>query len=213
MPDIDNRFKVKISSSKTSGEVEAWLPENVEFDITSDWVTPLAGAGSVELLGVASAFHVSPIAQFMSVAIWTGSSPIVLTLPLQFVAENPGESAKIINDIKFLMKLALPGHIDKNLLGFTTTILTPPGPNPVGDITSNYTLDGGSESITVKIGNFIQFKDVIVLRVSPSFSSYLDHSGLPMRASVSLTFRSFNTPTKTNLDSILKSRVSNVGAR
>lgn len=213
MPEPNDKFRIEIRSSKMKERVISWLPEELDLSVESEWSTPLAGIASSELGALLSIANITPVAQWMTVSIWAASSPIVMTLPLQFIAEDEGEaSTKVIDPIRRLMKLALPSLASqKENTSNKFGVLSPPGPNPAGltgEQFEKFTGWGsGSEDITVKIGNFMEFRKVIVLRVNPVFSTLLDKNGLPMRANVAFTFRTYNSPLKSDMDGILKSNV------
>lgn len=216
MPEANAKFRIEIRSSKLkeSDTIISWLPEELDLSVESEWSTPLAGGASSELGALLSTINASAVAQWMTVAVWSGSSPIVMTLPLQFVAEDEGEAdSKVITPIRNLMKLALPSLAsdDKEKWNNKFGILSPPGPNPAGQTGEQFEhflgWGAGSENINIKIGNFMEFKKIIVLRVNPVFSTLLDKNGLPMRANVSFTFRTYNSPLKSDMNGIIKSNV------
>lgn len=214
MPDsINDKFKVKIESKK-SGVITSWVPEEIEFEIVSDWDNPLIGGGMREINTLMAAANFSTITQWMTVSVWTGSSPIVVSLPLIFIAENPGEASTLVVDqVRTLMKMALPSYAaDDGIVG-VTGLLSPPGPNPIGDIGKHLEFGAGSEEINITIGKFIKFNKVLVTRVSPRFSTMLDKDGFPMRADVQLTFRTFNTPVKKAMHDMLLSSNKNVRSK
>ena len=215
MPEPNDKFRVEIGSSrlKRSDYIISWLPEELDMSVDSEWTTPLAGSASTELGALASIANLSLVSQWMTVAVWSGSSPITMTLPLQFIAENEGEaSTKVLAPIRRLMELALPRFAgSKDSLSGNFGVLTPPGPNPGGQSVEDFKKSLGwgldSENITVKLGNFIRLTRVVVLRVNPIFSTLLDKNGLPMKANVSFTFRTSHSPVKDDMLGILNSNV------
>ena len=214
---IDKRFKISITSNRLKEPIESWLPEDIEFEVNSDWDTPFA-AGFSRLNNILSVFNTSTLAQWNTISLWQGNSPIQITIPMQFIAENEGEAkTKVIDRVRDLVKLTLPSLSEGEGIGSRVSnflgILTPPGPNPVGNALKGVSFGPGGEDINVNIGNFLRFSRVIVLRVNPVFSTLLDSKGYPMRASASVTFRTFNTPVKNDMAQILTSSGSNVGKK
>jgi hypothetical protein len=178
---IDASHKVTISS-QTGDIVEGWIPESFNFTINSEWRTPLAASSplsdSASLL--LSSFGVSAIAEWMTVAVWSGSSPIEIEIPLIFVAEEEGSArSKVLGQVKKLNKMTLPS---KRSGGF----LIPPGPSPVGianegsqKFFKEYFGGTSGEIITIRIGKFLEFNKVIILGVSTEFYPVLEIVGFP----------------------------------
>jgi hypothetical protein len=200
----DLKYSVVIDNGgQTDNIVIGFLPERFDLDITSDWDTPLAPGAANGYLGALVRFGlaeagVSAINKYMTVALWSGVSPINVNIPITFIADSPGESiTKVVKPIKNLMKMALPNDLSN---GF----LQPPGPKPDGGYASEKLGITGGENITVRIGEFISFYKVIIQSVSPSFDMILDSRGIPMRASVNLRFRTYNSPTKQELDTMFR---------
>ena len=176
-------FLVTVFSSVHNGVV-ARLPEELQMSLTSEWDTPLlsSGASALETL-VQNGFGKSTRTQFASAQVWSGSSPIEITLPLEFYAEeNP--KLEVVEPIVRLSKMALPrrGSTDKGLF-------TPPGPRIFKVDTRQ--LSNKHDDITISVGNFLTFNRVIITNVNPTFITRdMTQDGLPLRATCEVTFRS-----------------------
>lgn len=216
-------YKITVTSNK-SRPVEGLMPESLALSINSSWGTPFApsGGGLYEtLLALESAVAVSSISDYMTMSVWTGSSPVQIELPIDFVAEDPGDAKlKVVDPIKSLMKMALPSKLDGQtnpLLGSFLNkvsefsegagataskivngsgLLVPPGPRAL----KLNEKDSNEEIITVRVGNFCVFTKVIMLSVNPVFKMILDKTGLPMRAQCTIVFRTYMTPSKGDVD-------------
>ena len=91
--------------------IASWIPDDITLDVTADWDSPLLSAGtSPGTLGIIQqAVGLSFKGEWNSIAVWLGSSPIQMSLPLQFIAEREGEAeSQVLAPIKQLMKLASP---------------------------------------------------------------------------------------------------------
>lgn len=192
-------YSVNITNGKNT--VIGLLPEKFDLDVSSDWETPLAPGAAFGYLGALVRFGlaelgVSAVSKWQTVALWSGTSPIYVTLPITFIADSPGEArTRVVEPIKQLIQMALPHDISN---GF----LKPPGPKPDGGYASEKLGVTGDENIIVRIGKFIMFQKVIILGVSPSYDLILDEQGLPMRASCTVRFRTYNTPTKEDMEKV-----------
>ncbi|NNK83724.1 MAG: hypothetical protein HKO92_11425 [Flavobacteriaceae bacterium] len=172
-------FLVLISSSANDSRVVARLPEELQMQLASEWDTPLVGStpgwleiGAQELLG--KSFRT----QFASSQVWSGSSPIEITLPLEFYAEsNP--KTEVISPIVELAKMALPRKSGEG------GQFIPPGPRIFG-----LREQTGNDFISIEIGNFLIFTKVIITQVNPTFVTRdMTKLGLPLKASCEVTFR------------------------
>lgn len=105
-----------------SGVISLFLPENFQLNFSSSFDQPFA-QGIVNAPGISGAakfFGASLTSQSMSVQVWQGTTCPEFNLTFQLIAENdPVED--ILNPIKRLSKLALPGVTPVKLL-------SPPGP-------------------------------------------------------------------------------------
>lgn len=204
MPDniVPRQHLVRITATSLEEPILSWLPENITFNLTSHWDYPLQSNLSGSLGLIAQQFGATTQAQEMTLAVWSGSTPIEMTIQLEFIAEEPGESiGKVINPIRSLCKLALPRFVGGGsfTIPFTNktipvTLFQAPGPKP---------LENGGDLITVEIGTFLRFRHVVITQVTPQFHPVLDRSGLPLRAGVTIGFKTHKTPVKSDLETII----------
>lgn len=122
---------------------------------------------------------------------WTGSEPISFTFKLKFEAQNDVEK-EVLQPCRSLQGLTLPhGGLDN------TFFLIPPGPNPYKyEQTENNTR---GESIVINIGNFLQFRSVIVKNVRVTYENRMSAAG-PIGAEVELTIETWRMLTREELD-------------
>lgn len=205
---VSDFYKVVISSSK-GGRVEGWMPDQISIRLSADWDTPLApsgdsrvnlliqeGTGLLEQLGMFKNYakRIAPYQEFNSIAVWSGSSPLVVSMQLEFIASEEGQALRdVVTPVRTLMKMLLPGKA-----GY---VLTPPGPDPLNALGAR--IKSNEEVITVTVGKFLRFNRVIVTDAQPTFKGIVDSTGLPLRASVSFEFRTSKIITKQELDSII----------
>ena len=188
---ISNNFLVIIKST-VHGTVVARLPEEVQMQLSSEWDTPFLQGSGNQLVEVAAQtiFNVSTKTQLASGQVWSGSTPIELTLPLDFYADE-NSTLEVIEPVVKLAKMALP-RLSGGIGGFYTS----PGPR----IFPRQKNPG--DNITIKLGNFLNFKQVIVVSVNPNFVVRdLTPTGEPLRCSCDITFRSMYTLTGNELQS------------
>lgn len=209
----DTFHKVRITSTSLKEPISAYLPDTVTMTVASDWSAPFAEATEGKLNTLATLFGASLKTRSSTVQTWQGSSPIEVTIPFVLTAEsNPRD--EIMEPINQLMKLCLPSEKNGRYL--------PPGPNFRNYLRNNATSDSSvdksirsmikatkdigaaGERITVQIGKFMYFDDVVMLSVTPTFSSQrLHHTGQPLKAEVEITFRKYTTSVKDDLDKII----------
>lgn len=207
---ISSHYILSIASSK-HGNVKARLPEKISIALSSDWKSALDNndaAGSITAGAVQEIFGKSTTVQKFSAQIWSGNSPIELTLPLEFRAGyEPGSVSKtassedaykdVIAPIKRLYKMCLPRG--------STGLMEPPGPRIFNkDDTSllSKRKDNG-DSIIIKIGNFLVFQKVIVTAVSAEFDGQMSQDGFPMSARAEVTFRTMYSLVTSEVDGML----------
>lgn len=213
--DSDSVHTVRVSSSsKNVQPIKAYLPETVSITVASDWGAPFADKAEGGLSNLAGLFGASLKTKALTAQTWQGSTPIEVTIPFILTAQSDPE-AEIMAPIRELMKLCLP-----DIEGGERFI--PPGPNfktylqsSGGDSDSvvtkikNLALNASNigsegESITVEVGQFMIFKNVVLLSVSPTFNTQrIHHTGKPLKAEVEITFRKYTTSIKTEVDQML----------
>ena len=182
--------------------INGWLPEEFSFEVQSDWGTPFADGGD-KITAIASGLGVNLRLKIRSSQIWEGSSPVTLTIPIDFVAREDGKALEqVVTPVKQLMALALPDEFGED----AGTRLVPPGPNFVGTYLNK---EGKEEQvtvagtdITVRLGNFVSFKKVIVTNVSATFSGKMLRDGYPAEAKAEMSFVTYTVMTKAGLDDV-----------
>ena len=136
----------------------------------------------------------------LSSQVWTGSSPVTLTLPIDFVAIS-NAAAEVIAPVKQLMKMALPEEV--NLAGVTT--LDPPGPAYIDGINAFKGVVDGSrgDNITISVGSFLRLAKVIIRSVNCNWSGRLSAEGFPMQCRAEVEARTFTAITKDQLEAMV----------
>ncbi len=106
-------YHVIITSQKTGNteiQVEGWLPEEITFDVSSQYEAPYAqGLNSAfPIIGeVARALGVNLVNQAMTIQVWQGGTELNFQIPLVLQAETDA-SRDVIQPIKKLLKLTMP---------------------------------------------------------------------------------------------------------
>jgi len=103
---------------------------------------------------------------------------------------------EVVDPIKNLMKLALPGTTG---VGGRGEFLDPPGPTVFDQFKTGSTSFNG-EKITITVGKFLRFSKIVVVSVQPTFTLRLDSRGFPMRGRADVTFRTFTVLSKGDLN-------------
>ena len=179
---FSNNFLVTIYSS-AHGSVVARVPEEFIIQLQSEWDTPLLSseAGFVET--AVQQLGRSIKIQYASAHVWTGSSPTEITLPLEFYAErNP--KLEVVEPIVRLARMALPSG------GQGRGFFKPPGPRII-DV-EKFGIDNiANDQITISVGKFLKFTQVVVTNVNPTFITRdMGKAGYPLRATCEIVFRS-----------------------
>ena len=139
-------FFVTVSSSAQRDEVKFRLPEKFELGMKSTFSSLVEGKlGIVSALNkfiqTASAFTGSMVSlntKFTTAQLWEGSSPVSISLPIEFNASNDVYKEVYENIIK-LGKMALPREGNKG--DWTDIFLRAPGPTPL-DLANDKVLKG-----------------------------------------------------------------------
>lgn len=219
-------YKFYIINNDLGVFVDAFLPENFELAIQNDFDTPFSqGVSEGGLTNAIKAFAgTSLTTQSMTMQVWSGSSPVNITIPIVLTATRDTDQ-DVTQQVKTLMKLSMPRKKTGSFL------ITPPGPKL--DTSKLSVLEGLSSAATdlknsllggndnsnrgfvdqlqdvftnmkevtvIQIGRFIQFPSVIIDNVSASYDTMFDRKGRAIRCSVSVSFRTFYTPLAEDID-------------
>ena len=198
--EIPKAYQVQITAVGLDGAPDfedfnmiAWCPAVIDISTESGWNAPFQSLGGevfsslIQEAGgqIADYFGrdlpaYSGWLQSVTKAYWTGSSPIRMTLPLEFRAID---SAKldVTEQAKRLHLLTLPIQ--------SGTDLVPPGP------------DRGIQ-VGVNIGNFLTFTDVVVTQVGSEIRMIMDEAGYPVKAVTRFQFQTRKIVTQSEFNSI-----------
>ena len=203
--------------SSVYGFVEAWLPDELMLNVSSNWgyivsqiENPLANwvAGAAELALTGNPGSLK--SQYLSNMAWRGSSPLQLQLPLHFFAESDA-NLEVIEPIKRVIKMALPRR------GGTAGTLIPPGPFAFsGGITEAIdavrtrvglgalNTAGAFDHITIYIGNYLRMTEVFISNISSiTFPPKLSKEGYPMEGRIVFNISTLMAPVAQDIDHIL----------
>lgn len=187
----NSNYVVRIKQAG-GGQVKGYVPETFQMAVTSQFNQPFGQGAANTAFGKATQVlaGVAVTSQSMTAQVWEGTQPIELTLEMEFVAESNPQT-EVLEPIKELMKMVMPST------GPGGFMLKPPGPvySGVVDWTAPFTVkkgEGGTaKQITVQIGNFLLFDNVVIESVNCTFHSMMHSSGIPLRATVAITFKTF----------------------
>jgi hypothetical protein len=189
-----NRFviiKVPIQEKITTGTQADWKHLSAAYAFGS-FISEVSQAG----LGYAA------VNRFVSRRMWAGTTPLEFTLNMKFVAwKNP--KVEVLWPCMELQKLALPYTGDHRLHEF---LLIPPGPNPFAIKWLNWAgvvIPGISrigEDINISIGKYLKIKQCVVKNINVSYENKCNDEGIPMEATASVTFQTFEIQTKNSLE-------------
>ena len=202
MPKPSSAYLIRISSRALGGEIiKAWMPEELRIGVESTWDSPFSDVGSGLSGNLLSLGGVSLKTKSSSIQVWQGSSPIEMTLPLIFIAET-NSSLEVVDPIVKLQQLTIPG-LEKDGERFI-----PPGPSlfdlqkkakQLVGLSSETDKGTRGDLITIRIGKFVEFRNVILTNVSSNFKLRMSPEGSPMEADAEVTFRTFTQQDKDSL--------------
>jgi hypothetical protein len=183
-------YKVRIAQ-QGGGKVEAYVPETFQLAVTSQFGQPFGQGISNSTVGTATKMLGlgALTSQSMTAQIWEGTQPIEITLELELVAESSPKE-EVLEPIKKLLAMTMPSR------GGTGFLLDPPGPKYI-DIKDWHAFESAkgegkaNKQITVQIGTFLLFDNVVIESVNTTFYSMMHESGIPLRAVVAMTFKTF----------------------
>ena len=187
----ENDFKVYIMSRAMGEAIIAFLPEEITLGVESNWD---ASSFKFATLGkiTHAAFGTMVQSYFMT---WDGTSPITMNLPLEFRAKKDSWK-EVVEPCSKLQKLALPyGSSGTSKI----SVLRPPGPNPFNE--------SKGDRISIRMGRFLQFTNVVLTHVEVMYSSIISRDGHPMKAVANVTFQTSRIITREAFDRIYRKRV------
>lgn len=209
--DANSNYKVYIAQAGTDLKVQAYVPETFQLAVTSQFNQPFGQGIQNSPIGTASkVLGLGALSsQSMTAQVWEGTQPIEMSLELEFVAESSpvDEVQKPILD---LLRMTMPGRKGN------TFLLDPPGPvySELLAQTAFETWDqfsnakraegrgGASREISIKIGNFLVFDNVVIESVNTTFHSMMHETGVPLRATCAVTFKTFFIQLKEDIPNI-----------
>jgi hypothetical protein len=189
---------------------KGFLPETIRVSVSSSFGMPFGQAISEKLNLAAKVLGgTTLVSQSMTMQVWEGTAPLELTIEMEFLAETDPKT-EVIAPIQKLLQLVMPKKTSR------TGRLEPPGPqldwtklmddtqtealssvtgqqsegNKFGDALRT-AADSAKGKISVYLGNFMKFDNVVVENVDTTFHTMFDKNGLPLRATVALTFKTF----------------------
>lgn len=200
----NGNYKVIITHQGAGGVVQGWVPETFQIAVTSQFSQPFGQGISNSTAGQATKAWMGRAltSQSMTAQVWEGSQPIEITLEIEFVAETDPKK-EVLEPIKKLLKMTMPSKDGSNLL-------RPPGPKYSDIVDWKAFLDpsrptgksGVEGSISIAIGKFVYFDNVVIESVNSTFHSMMHSSGIPLRATVAVTFKTFFVPVSEDLDAM-----------
>lgn len=189
------------------------LQEETTLRVTSDWEPFIPTGVTAFFEGVVQSVSslggrpTSLVNRFTTRRIWRGTSPIELTINLKF--ESISDTFKnVVKPVMQLMQITSPA-----LTGVPgkANLLTPPGPNAfrrafsVGEI-EEQNIKGDipiGDTISIRIGTFLNFNSVIIKEVVPVFDNRLSPDGYPISAKVAVIFQTYEVLTKSDIENTL----------
>ena len=222
----NKNYSVFITKNGTDGTdpvaIELTIPETFTLTVSSTFDQPFSQGASDSKLGTATKVLSGRAltSQAMSAQVWSGSSPISMSMDFQLLAQHSS-----VNDvhtiIEQLLTLAMPSG--KNGL------LKPPGPVYAEDVAGKVVSgiedmmsaadSGNSDAATtespempavpagttsLEIGSYLLLDSIAIESVSPTWSSLFDKNGLPIRADVSIAFKTYYMPVVEDLQTMFK---------
>jgi len=223
-------YLAHITSIKNRCTIAGVLQENIMMRVESRWAPfiPTEMLTTVNLLaqGITGGAK-SLITRATTRRLWTGSSPMVLSLKLRFEAiDNP--FIDVVEPIRLLQSIAIPSEGtgggaelgDISALSKTIRlleklpVLSPPGPTPfttegmisakrpINELSQSEIVEGakGGDRIILQLGKFVQFDNVILKEATTLHHIKMDPEGNPISGEISLIFETYEMPTVQSLE-------------
>lgn len=143
------------------------------------------------------------VAKWATRRIWTGTSPIRMKVELVFNAVA-NEYSEVVRPCLRLQQMALP-YIPSGRTGLQNAIplMNPPGPSPFAEteaarqsifnatVAGSEVFIGSGDKITIRIGKFLEFVNVVVRDVQVSYSNKMTQGGFPVSSKATITFETY----------------------
>ena len=228
---VPEAYKVKITSYRSHTSVIGLMQDSVQLKVASVW-TPIVPAGifaaANAMAQVATGGKTSIVTRATTRRMWSGTSPLIMSLRLKFEAVNDAKR-EVVEPCRVLQALALPSEpsVDPDNPDSRGILLGPPGPTPyllnglveykgkntlLKGVTEYFSRSKNGEYIIVELGNLVAFWNVIVSSVAVSFPPKFTREGFPISADVNIVFETYEMPTMESLSLAYdRARVSNGG--
>lgn len=215
-------FQVQGGSTGAQGALIArgYLPETFNIGVSSEWSEPFASI-SAGALGDAVQLLTNRklVTQAMTMQMWQGTAPIRFNMRFHFVAYSDAYQ-DVVSPVESLIRLTVPFRATGGVLvppGPDVQWLQGIGNQlDAQNVQSAYNLRFGSGQantnssngtspkvintakgkISVAIGNFLYFDNVVVENVDAEFDTAFTSAGLPISARVDVTFKTFTILTQ-----------------
>lgn len=213
MRELDDRFKVRIISHKSTGRpeiVEAPLPDQFGVTVGSEFSAPFDGnLVSGSLAKVAALQGVAKKTGTSGRKMYSNPEPSEISIDLEFEAYYSAKE-EVVLPVALLMAMSLGTTLDSarleqnmlqylslgdNLTGFNTAeevesvdIVSEEQEEWSDRIMELIGFLQGPRKVRVHFGRTMVLPSVWVASVAPQFSNVLDPNGFPMSATVSVTF-------------------------
>ena len=192
--------RLKVNEGGSSQEFHTWLDDNFSISVSSTWGDAFSGSIVSDMLPpglqkVIASLNIPTNFWLTNLQTWQGTSPISVSLPFTFRAEENALTDVVI-PARNLASYALPRE--------EGGMLVPPGPTiadeikeindvkkgisgAMGGVFGGLLKDG--EHMILEIGNFLIFRPVIINSVNLEFGTQFDIDGNPLsiKANVELT--------------------------
>jgi hypothetical protein len=209
---IPNEYQIKIHSAGMKVMVIGAMQDEMGFSVTSEWKS--LSSDTPTGLSAATQFVTdrSLVSTFASRRLWNGTSPVAMKFDLVFESITDTYRNVVAPTIA-LMRMAMPSKDSKVVMSQKGGLMAAVG-NAVKSV-ENKVLDAGfflkqpgpdpfnsdkGDHITVSIGKHMEFNNVIVHTVNPSWDySRVDDLGWPMRSKVSVDIQTYEIMTRESM--------------
>jgi len=218
-------YLVRVTSIRNQATVVCPLQEDLMLSVDSSWVplVPVSLLSNVNTLVQAGTFgRKSVVTRATSRRIWTGTSPMSISLRMRFEAVQD-TFKEVLEPCRILMSMALPSG-PKETQGTSSSkfdsvqdlagaldivpFLSPPGPTPFSlegilnlkgsrleKIGSYLEEAKGGDLIMIEVGRYVSFFNVIIRSVSCITPVKFDNLGNPISASLNMVFETYEMMT------------------